>query len=483
MVKIISLIIKLLNIINKFSFKFECFLMQFLPKDPFTIVNSEPYRRFKVDLVPIIKPESFPITINEAIEIYKFKHNGNEPKPIARRVQPSFPTETKCPHCGAGYEYIFDNKSGKKSLQLRCKLCDTTFSPNKTYTQQIAHYCSYCGRKLQAVHDRSGFTVYKCMNMNCSLYKSNLKKLSKKEKKQYKLHPHNFTLHYITRIFDGSIKQLENFTKTVRASKVELRNIRSNRHTLGLILTYYVNYGLSLRKTALIPREVHDIKISHQTVANYVESVSHLIEPWLDNYKYNCLSKDHCGDETYIKVKGKHAYVFFMCDSVSKIITSFNTFMKRDTLSAIKTFYSAIRKFKAIPEGFHITVDGNPIYKAAQQYFQLNGINIGLHQVIGLKNVDEESKKYRQAKQIIERLNRTFQFSYYVKNGFSSIEKANEYMYLFTTYFNFLRNHSSLNYKPPIELEQFKGVINMPRKWNMIIDMAFKYDTEQDMQF
>ena len=56
-------------------------------------------------------------------------------------------------------------------------------------------------------------------------------------------------------------------------------------------------------------------------------------------------------------------------------------------------------------------------------------------------------------------------------------------MYLFTTYFNFLRNHSSLNYKLPTELEQFKGVINMPRKWNMIIDMAFKYDTEQDMQF
>ena len=157
--------------------------------------------------------------------------------------------------------------------------------------------------------------------------------------------------------------------------------------------------------------------------------------------------------------------------------------MKRDTFSAIQTFYSVIRKFKAIPEGFNIVVDGNPIYKAAQQYFQLNGINFDIHQVIGLKNQDETSKKHRPAKQIIERLNRTFQFSYYVKNGFSTVDKANEFMYLFTTYFNFLRNHKSLGYKPPIELNRFKDEVNMPKKWNMIIDMAYDYDIEQDMQF
>lgn len=483
MVKIISLLIKFLNIINKLSFQFECFLMNFLPKDPSSIVNSEPYKRFNVDLVPVIKPESMPISLEKAIEEYKAKHNGKEPKPINRRIAIDFPKSTKCPHCGASHEYIFDNRSGKISKQLRCKICGTTFSPDKTYSQEVAHYCPYCGHKLTAVHDRSGYTVYKCQNPTCSLYKSNLKKLSKQQKKEYKINPSKFTLHYITRIFDGSIKQLENFTKTVRASKVELRNIRANRHTLGLILTYYINYGLSLRKTALILREVHDIKISHQTVANYAEAVSHLIEPWLDNYQYDCLSKDHCGDETYVKVKGKHAYVFFMCDSVSKIITSFNIFMKRDTFSAIQTFYSVIRKFKAIPEGFNIVVDGNPIYKAAQQYFQLNGINFDIHQVIGLKNQDETSKKHRPAKQIIERLNRTFQFSYYVKNGFSTVDKANEFMYLFTTYFNFLRNHKSLGYKPPIELNRFKDEVNMPKKWNMIIDMAYDYDIEQDMQF
>ena len=297
------------------------------------------------------------------------------------------------------------------------------------------------------------------------------------------LHPSRFTLHYIIRIFDGSLKHLESLYMKVRPSKVDLRNIHANRHVLGLILTYHINYGLSLRKTSLIMREVHNYPVSHQTVSNYAEDVSHLIEPWLDSYQYDGLSENLCADETYVKIKGKNAYVFFVCDTVSKIITSFNIFQKRDAFSAIRTFYSTLRKFRSIPKDLNFVVDGNQIYKAAQQYFRLQGIKFDIHQVIGLKNTDITSKMHRAAKQIIERLNRTFQFSYYVKNRFSTCEKANEFMYLFTTYFNFLRNHKSLGYKPPVILEELKGETNMPKKWNMIIDMALDYDIEQDMEF
>lgn len=38
--------------------------------------------------------------------------------------------------------------------------CNTNFFvPYKTLSQQIAHYCPYCGHKLQAVHDSSGYTI------------------------------------------------------------------------------------------------------------------------------------------------------------------------------------------------------------------------------------------------------------------------------------------------------------------------------------
>lgn len=156
--------------------------------------------------------------------------------------------------------------------------------------------------------------------------------------------------------------------------------------------------------------------------------------------------------------------------------------MKRDTFSAIQTFFSVIKKFKDIPKVFNIVVDGNLIYKGNQQYFQSQDINFDIHQVIGLSNNDETSQRFRTAKQIIKRLNRTFQYSYYAKNAFSTIDKANEFMYLFTTYYNFLRNHKSLGYRLPIILSQLKNETNIPKKWNIIINIAYAHDIEQDIE-
>ncbi len=56
-----------------------------------------------------------------------------------------------------------------------------------------------------------------------------------------------------------------------------------------------------------------------------------------------------------------------------------------------------------------LITDGNPIYNAAQVFFEINGIKFDLHQVIGVKNLDEESQKYRPFKQIEERLKQDIQ--------------------------------------------------------------------------
>ncbi|MEF2782592.1 MAG: hypothetical protein U0N20_05825, partial [Clostridium sp.] len=68
-----------------------------------------------------------------------------------------------------------------------------------------------------------------------------------------------------------------------------------------------------------------------------------------------------------------------------------------------------------------------------------------------------------------------FQYSYAVKNGFNTIEGANDFMTLFTTYFNFLRTHTSLGYRPPYELDCLKKTHNMPNKWNIILDQAMDF--------
>ena len=190
-------------------------------------------------------------------------------------------------------------------------------------------------------------------------------------------------------------------------------------------------------------KDIHQLDISHQTVLNYMDAVGSLIKPFVDDYPYD-LSDSFCGDETYLKVKGKWQYLFFFFDAVKKIILAYRLSPHRDTLSAIRALDDVLAKLKSLPDDLAFVVDGNPIYLLAQNYFAQHGIYFDIHQVIGLTNDDPISKEYRPLKEIIERLNRTFKRSYRTTYGFKSSAGSLSFINLFVAYFNFLRPHSAL---------------------------------------
>ena len=178
MVKIISSFIHFLNIIRKFLYKLELFLLKFVPNDPNLSTSSEAYRRFKVHPLPVIEPDHLPISFSQAKADYEAKHN-KPLKPVFRKSGKIYPPkEIVCPHCGAPSEYLSYNNGIKRS-QIKCKVCESTFSVDKSYSQQIIRKCPFCGRKLSFVKSREHFDIYKCTNPNCSHYKNELKKLSK----------------------------------------------------------------------------------------------------------------------------------------------------------------------------------------------------------------------------------------------------------------------------------------------------------------
>ena len=53
-----------------------------------------------------------------------------------------------------------------------------------------------------------------------------------------------------------------------------------------LCLTYHVNCKMSTRQTAHVLNEVHGIKISHRTIANYALIATAVIKPFVDTYNY-----------------------------------------------------------------------------------------------------------------------------------------------------------------------------------------------------
>src|SRR5690554_6107288 len=320
-------------------------------------------------------------------------------------------------------------------------------------------------RTLEQIKERKDFYIYKCKNDDCSFYLKNLRSMSKEEKKHFMKYPHVFKVRYIYREIDFDFQPLSKESPDL--PKVDISGIHSSPHTLGLILTYYVNYGLSSRNVAAIMKDVHIVNISHQTVINYAYSVGYLVKPYLDNYPYE-LSDSFCGDETYIKVYGKWQYIFFFFDAVKKIILSYHVSPNRDTPSAIKAINDVLTKMDTIPDNLNFVVDGNPIYLLAKHFYYQQGIDFDITQVIGLTNDDPISKEYRPLKQIIERPNRTFKKSYRSRCGFKSSQGSVSYVNLFAAYFNFLRPHSALEKKGPVTVPQLINLPNIPARWTKL---------------
>lgn len=471
MSNIISFILVLIKYLNKILFKFQIFLVnKYVKNDVSQNPVSEKYHKLQIDGMPVIEQRQL---YDHKILLDKYlKAHGKPLKPVNRRSRHLPPEGISCPICSAPYEYIYDNSGGRG--QLGCKVCKSTFCPEKTYLEKLVLKCPHCQRTLVKTKDRTNFFVYKCVNKQCPFYIKNLTSMSSEEKKDFKDDPYKYKLHYYYRIFNLDIKSLKK--DSAYPYVVDLSRIRNSKYIFGLAMTYHVNYGLSTRQTASILWDIHRVKMSHQTVANYASAAARILRPFVDNFPYNLSEKlAIVGDETYIKVLGKKHYVFFIMDAVKKIITSCPVFENRDGVAAIKAIYATLSKFKKIPDDLTMVFDGNPIYVLAQHFFAQHEIHFDVKQVIGLKNKDETSKEYRWLKQTTERLNRTFKSVYKGTNGFNSYDGSNAFTSLFAGFYNFLRRHSSLGYEVPVKLDEVEAMPDMPSKWLKLLSMSCDY--------
>ena len=471
MSKIISFLITFLNKINKIIWKFIIFLSQFIKIEDLDKLSNKPtderYRQFKVDDSPIVEP-----FVKLEHKDYKQLIKMNHIKPVSRKNGKDITINVKCPCCSAPKEYLYDNNG--KQTQFFCKVCSHIFSINPNKDKDVILKCPHCTHILSHRVSRDDFDVYVCKNLKCSYYLNNLASLTLSDKRKFKKNPTLFKLHYVYRKFNIGFPALQKDYREFIKSPIDISRAYSSQYIIGLCLTYHVNYGMSYRQTAALLKDVHEVYISYKTVENYCKAVSSIVHPLLEFYPYD-LSSDLAADETYIKVMGKTAYIFFYFDAIKKIITSYRVFEKRDSLSSIKAAYQTLSKYNTLPEDLQVISDGNPIYNVAVQYWKEHGLPFKLYQVIGLTNQDDISKEYRSEKQIIERHNRTLKYYYRPKGGFTSLDNANSYMVLFATCFNFLRPHSALNYNVPVEIPELNKCDNMPNKWIELINLAYKY--------
>lgn len=430
--------------------------------------QSPKYNKLTVDKLPVIKkPEQLSYVL--LLEEYRVKH-GKNLKPVKSRGGSPVSSDSVCPRCGAPHSYLYDNTGGRG--QLLCKVCDLRFNKGITDFKPITLLCPYCGHALSQKKDRKHFNIHKCVNNNCSFYLDSLKKLSPEYLAEYQQDKHKFKLRYIYREFTIDFFKVDLDSMPKGAVNLTFRNFSA--HIMGLCLTYNVNLGLSTRVTARALWEIHQVKISHTMVSNYAKTAAALVKPFVDNYDYkptNYLA----ADETYTKVKGVRHYVWFVMDAIKKSILGYQISNTRDVGPCILAIRMAFSKFKEFPgKALKFAADGYNAYKLAQQQFMLQDMDFNLIQVIGLTNDDPVSTEYRWLKQIIERLNRTFKFSYQVTNGYGSGEGSNTHVALFVAYYNFLRPHPYTYWQPLNSIPEIESLPNMPAKWQKLIELSQK---------
>ncbi|MBC8059272.1 MAG: DDE-type integrase/transposase/recombinase [Clostridiaceae bacterium] len=424
--------------------------------------HSPEYQKFKVDKLPrIFNPD--PVDYQLLLAYYKHKYNKIV-TPIKRRSDSATVSEAiVCPRCGAPHLYIYKNNGAKG--QHECKVCGELFSEANVYTRPLSLRCPYCGNILVPKKDRKHFRVHKCVNSKCSYYRSNLAKLPKGLDSADK---HKYKLHYIYREFTIDFFKMD--LHGLPSNAINFKYKKFNAHIMGLCLTYHVNLKLSTRMTAHALNEVHGIEISHTMVANYAMTAAAVIKPFTDTFDYkpsNILS----ADETYIKVKGKHNYVWIIMDACKKSILGYQVSDTRAVGPCILAMRMAFEKFKEFPnKALKFIADGYSAYPLASQQCKLEkGWDFDVTQVIGLTNDDAVSTEFRWVKQVVERLNRTFKASYRGTCGYGSENGALYGVSLWVAYYNFLRPHPYNYWKPLNELEMLNNTGNMPAKWQLLI--------------
>ncbi len=427
--------------------------------------HSPEYQKFKTDKLPVIvkfEKLDFKVLLQE----YE-QGNGNPLKPVQRRSGRTIPEDIFCPKCGAPHHYIYDNNGGRG--EYRCKVCGQCFVSGITAANPLTFACPYCGKLLQPMKERKHFTVHKCVSLSCSFYQTNLKKLPKDLPDEER---HKYKLHYIYREFRVNFFSMDMDSLPANASSLKFS--KNNAHIMGLCLTYHVNLSLSLRKTAQALKDVHGISVSHTMIANYAHAAAAVVKPFVDHYPYP-RSDTYVGDETYIKVKGAKGYVWFIMDALYRSIIGYRVSSDRAVGSCILAMRMAFNNIKRLPEAFKFIADGYSAYPLAAQQFELREVdplNFKITQVIGLANNDATSTQFRPFKQLVERLNRTFKFSYRPTCGFDNFDGANYSVTLWVAYYNFLRTHMAKGGRVLNSVPELIAADNMPAKWQVLLRLG-----------
>lgn len=206
--------------------------------------------------------------------------------------------------------------------------------------------------------------------------------------------------------------------------------------------------GMSFRKIQNHLERIHKVKISHQTIYDWIKKYTPKLKKITDNISSLLpLGTGWHGDEMMLRVGGKHVWMWNGIDALTRFkLPSLISLLRRE--EDAKLFFSQIKEAHGRQFNKFIT-DGLPAYyKSFRKIFWRRNPPCPEH----ISCVSFISKANNN---IMERFQGNVRERVKVMRGFQHEEGAKMFNDFYSTFYNFIRPHLGLGGKTPAEVAGF----------------------------
>lgn len=308
------------------------------------------------------------------------------------------------------YRYGKDIDGYQKYL---CRNCNHQFAPDRPTFKPKANYptCPLCGKATFLHHDYDLYSNFRCGDKKCN---------------------HSLFVPKPSNILPASMSHL--------FGKKDFKRMRYPIHIVLSVLAMFYLGKSSFRNIAQILKISNGVNISHTTVSNWCKKFAPLFHnlsleliPML-----NFNSDEWHADETVVKIAGQRYYIWFVIDAETRFVLGFHLSPHRDSPQA----FTLLESTRSLGTTKALVTDRYAAYKQACKI------------VFGdeVKHIQVESFKDDISNNLIESFNHQFKAWYKTKQGFNSFESANNLIFMFVFFYNFVRPHSALNGLTPAQV-------------------------------
>lgn len=324
-------------------------------------------------------------------------------------------SKVKCPRCFSDDLYKFGkDKYGNQKYQ--CKRCYRQFAPEtlniRSTRKRKYPSCPKCGKASFLHHEHKYYYNFKCCYKYCN---------------------HSFFVPKNKAINPPS-------HKISLPGKIDFKKMRYSPYIILLALYTYFLHGSTTRKVAQYLYDVHNIKVSHVTIASWTRKFAPLFMLKSKEFLPNNLnhSDEWHIDETVVKIHGKKYYLWAVIDSETRFVLSFHLSPYRSSASAFELLSDAKKHFghpgAIVSDRFHA-------YKTPVKVLFPD-----------CKHIRVDSFKDDISNNLIESFFGTFKDWYNGRKGFKSFTSAKQLICVFIFFYNYVRPHSMLNNLTPAQV-------------------------------